>query len=83
MDWGFTDVLDYNGNTYRAACFALHRNLEGHPVWQKDYETFMKIINFEIKLCKPCHPFTKGKVERLVRFVKGNSFRWPGILPCH
>lgn len=22
MDWGFTDVLDYNGNTYRAACFA-------------------------------------------------------------
>ena len=23
MDWGFTDVLDYNGNTYRAACFAM------------------------------------------------------------
>ena len=23
MDWGFTDVLDYNGNTYRAVCFAI------------------------------------------------------------
>ena len=23
MDWGFTDVLDYNGNTYRAVCFAM------------------------------------------------------------
>lgn len=23
MDWGFTDVLDYNGQVYRAACFAM------------------------------------------------------------
>lgn len=50
----------------------LHRDLEGRPVWQKDYETFMKTIGFETKLCKPRHPFTKGKVERLVRFVKEN-----------
>ena len=120
MDWGFTDVLDYNEQVYRVACFAmichhcgecyieffpnakqenlfigmihafqymgiprfiltdnmksviLHRDLEGHPVWQKDYETFMKTIGFETKLCKPRHPFTKGQVERLVRFVKEN-----------
>lgn len=120
MDWGFTDVLDYNGQTYRVACFAmichhcgqryieffpnarqenlfigmihafqymgvprfvltdnmksveLHRDLDGHPVWQKDYETFMQTLTFETKLCKPRHPFTKGKVERLVRFVKDN-----------
>ena len=120
MDWGFTDVLDYNERVYRVACFAmichhcgecyieffpnakqenlfigmvhafqymgvprfiltdnmksvvLHRDLEGLPVWQKDYETFMKTIGFETKLCKPRHPFTKGKVERLVRFVKEN-----------
>ena len=32
----------------------------------------MKTIGFQTKLCKPRHPFTKGKVERLVRFVKGN-----------
>ena len=48
----------------------LHRDLEGHPVWQKDYETFMQTLAFETKPCKPRHPFTKGKVERLVRFVK-------------
>ena len=50
----------------------LHRDMDGRPVWQKDYETFMKTVGFETKLCKPRHPFTKGKVERLVRFVKEN-----------
>ena len=44
--------------------------MDGHPIWQKDYENFMKTVGFETKLCKPRHPFTKGKVERLVRFVK-------------
>ena len=126
MDWGFTDVLDYNEQVFRVACFAmichhcgecyieffpnakqenlfigmihafqymgiprfiltdnmksviLHRDLEGHPVWQKDYETFMKTIGFETKLCKPRHPFTKGKVERLAvrerEFPRRQSF---------
>ena len=50
----------------------IRRDLDGHPLWQKDYETFMKTVGFETKLCKPRHPFTKGKVERLVRFVKEN-----------
>lgn len=120
MDWGFTDVLDYYGQIYRVACFAmichhcgqryieffpnarqenlfigmvhafqymgvprlvltdnmksiiLRRDLEGHPVWQKDYEAFMAAVGFGTKLCKPRHPFTKGKVERLIRFVKEN-----------
>ena len=120
MDWGFTDVLDYNGQIYRVACFAmichhcgqryieffsnarqenlfigmvhafqytgiprfvltdnmksvvLHRSMDGQPVWQKDYESFMRTVGFETKLCKPRHPFTKGAVERLVRFVKEN-----------
>lgn len=46
------------------------RDAEGHPIWNKDYETFMNTIGFTTKLCKPRHPFTKGAVERLVRFVK-------------
>lgn len=50
----------------------LHRDFEGHPVWQKDYEAFMKTVGFQTRLFKPRHPFTKGKVERLVRFVKEN-----------
>ena len=50
----------------------LHRDAEGHPVWQKDYELFMGNIGFETRLCRPRHPFTKGAVERLVRYVKDN-----------
>lgn len=48
------------------------RDPEGHPVWQSDYELFMGNIGFETRLCKPRHPFTKGAVERLVRYVKEN-----------
>ena len=50
----------------------IRRDDEGHPIWQNDYELFMGNVGFETKLCKPRHPFTKGAVERLVRFVKEN-----------
>ncbi len=50
----------------------LKRDTDGHPIWQKDYELFMGNIGFDTKLCKPRHPFTKGAVERLVRYVKDN-----------
>lgn len=50
----------------------VRRDPEGHPIWQRDYEQFMKVVGFKTKLCKPRHPFTKGAVERLVRFVKEN-----------
>lgn len=50
----------------------IKRDLEGRPLWQKDYEAFMNTVGFRTKLCKPRHPFTKGKVERLIRFVKEN-----------
>lgn len=50
----------------------IRRDQDGSPIWQKDYEQFMKTVGFQTKLCKPRHPFTKGKVERLVRFVKEN-----------
>lgn len=48
------------------------RDVEGRPVWQVDYAAFMACIGFKTKLCKPRHPFTKGKVERLVSYVKHN-----------
>lgn len=50
----------------------IKRDMANQPIWQKDYESFMKTVGFQTKLCKPYHPFTKGKVERLVRFVKEN-----------
>lgn len=46
------------------------RDSEGHPVWNPEYADFMKAVGFSTKLCKPRHPFTKGSVERLIRFVK-------------
>ena len=120
MDWGFVEVEDPYGGTFRIACFAMvchhcgeryveffpnarqeslfigmvhafccmgvpkfvltdnmksvvvRRDADGHPIWQGDYEVFMKTLGFKTKLCKPRHPFTKGKVERLIRFVKDN-----------
>ena len=50
----------------------LHRDSEGRPVWQADYAAFMGCVGFRTRLCKPRHPFTKGKVERLIRYVKEN-----------
>ena len=48
------------------------RDPEGRPLWNKEYEQFMDAVDFKTKLCKPRHPFTKGAVERLIEFVKGN-----------
>jgi len=50
----------------------LRRDSEGRPVWQADYAAFMACVGFGTRLCKPRHPFTKGKVERLIKYVKGN-----------
>ena len=47
-------------------------DLDGRPVGQRDYAAFMGCVGFRARLCRPRHPFTKGKVERLIRFVKGN-----------
>lgn len=50
----------------------IKRDEANQPIWQRDYEAFMKTVGFQTRLCRPYHPFTKGKVERLVRFVKEN-----------
>ena len=48
------------------------RDAAGRPVWNAEYEAFMGCVGFRTRLCKPRHPFTKGQVERLVRYVKDN-----------
>lgn len=50
----------------------IKRDADKHPIWNAEYENFMKTVGFQTKLCKPAHPFTKGAVERLVKFVKNN-----------
>lgn len=46
------------------------RDPDGHPLWNHDYADFMKAVGFDTRLCRPRHPYTKGCVERQVRFVK-------------
>lgn len=48
------------------------RDAEGRPVWNAEYASFMERVGFRTRLCKPRHPFTKGQVERLIRYIKGN-----------
>lgn len=50
----------------------ISRDMEGKPIWNKEYDDFMKAVGFRTRLCKAYHPFTKGAVERCVRFVKEN-----------
>ena len=40
--------------------------------WNPKYLVFMSDLGFKTRLCKPRHAFTKGRVERYVRFVKDN-----------
>ncbi len=48
------------------------RDAGGRPVWNAQYAALMSCVGFKMRLLLPRHPYTKGKVERLVRFVKGN-----------
>lgn len=41
-------------------------------VWQEGFEHFASELGFVPKLCRVRRPQTKGKVERLVHFVKNN-----------
>ena len=120
MDWGFINVIDMAGNTWRCACFvmvchhcgfryveffpnarqenlfigmihafsvmgipkrvladnmksvSLGRDAAGNVIYNHDYDTFQHLLGFRTELCRVVHPFTKGAVERLVRYVKEN-----------
>ena len=120
MDWGFINVIDMAGNTWRCACFvmvchhcgfryveffpnarqenlfigmihafsvmgipkrvltdnmksvSLGRDAAGNVIYNHDYDTFQHLLGFRTELCHVAHPFTKGTVGRLVRYVKEN-----------
>ncbi|XOQ44256.1 MAG: IS21 family transposase [Clostridium sp.] len=44
----------------------------GKPLWNNRFEDFAAEMGFVPKVCRPRRPQTKGKVERLVDYVKGN-----------
>ena len=55
------------------------RDVEGNPLWQKDYETFMKTIGFHTKLCKCRHPLYKGKGGKTCPLCKRKFYCWKNI----
>ena len=48
------------------------RDMDGRPAWQTDCAAFMGCVGFKAKPRKPRHPLAEGKVERPVKFVRGN-----------
>jgi transposase len=44
----------------------------GKPLWNSRFENFAAEMGFIPKVCRPRRPQTKGKVERLVDYVKDN-----------
>lgn len=74
---GMIHALGYMGIpkiilTDNMASVSNRRDNNGNPVFNKEYEVFQDLVGFETRLCRPRHPWTKGSVERLVRFVKDN-----------
>ena len=58
--------------TDNMASVAARRDAEGRPVWNREYEALVECVGFPTRPREPRHPLAKGKVERLVRFVKEN-----------
>ena len=48
------------------------RDLDGRPVWQRDHAELMGCVGFRARPREPRRPLAKGKVGRLVRFVRGD-----------
>ena len=53
----------------------LGRDAMGNVTWNAEYDRFQQLLGFKTDLCKVAHPFTKGRVERLVRYIKGNFIK--------
>ena len=52
-------------------------------IWNAAYNEFQQTVGFRTDLCKVAHPFTKGKVERLVRYVKDNFIPGRTFFNCN
>ena len=59
------------------------RDYDGRPVWQADYASFMDAVGFKTTLCKPRHPFTKGKGRAPDTLREGQLPRRPRVHRHH
>jgi hypothetical protein len=60
-----------------AKLVVLERDEQGEPVWNAPFLDFALRLGFEIRLCRPRRPQTKGRVERAIDYVKDNL--WPTV----
>jgi len=49
-----------------------HRTPDGTVVWNPRFRDFADYYGFTPRACRPYRPQTKGKVERGIRYLKGN-----------
>ncbi|BDG59307.1 IS21 family transposase [Caldinitratiruptor microaerophilus] len=55
----------------------LERDEHDQPVWNPRFLDFALRVGFDIRLCHPYRPQTKGRVESGIKYVKRNF--WPGV----
>ena len=60
-----------------AKVVTLGRDDEGRTQWNRRMLDFALRLGFELRLCQPYRPQTKGKVESGVKYVRGNL--WPSL----
>ena len=60
-----------------AKVVTLDRDDEGRTQWNRRMLDFALRLGFELRLCQPYRPQTKGKVESGVKYVRGNL--WPSL----
>ena len=76
------NALSYFGGVPRRCLYdnakvvVLGRDNNGRPEWNQRFLDFALRIGFDIRLCRPYRPQTKGRVESGVKYVRGNM--WPG-----
>lgn len=58
---------------------SLGHDAAGNVIYNHDYDAFQQLLGFRTGLCRVAHPFTKGAVERLVRYVRGNFIVSAGV----
>lgn len=49
-----------------------HRGADGSVVWNQRFHDFADYYGFVPRACQPYRPQTKGKVERGIRYLRGN-----------
>jgi transposase len=59
-----------------AKVVVLGRDAAGEPLWNPQFLDFSLRVGFQVRLCHPYRPQTKGRVESGVKYVRGNF--WPG-----